>query len=108
MGTGMSDQDRRKAWAHFLLMMAQEVDQQQGRKALGAKLARRCLPHQNFCTTILDADLVEMSGMQEPRKVIVIIATDIHDQNKQLSRIVCTRHRAGKASLQGLGIPVNW
>jgi hypothetical protein len=50
-GTGMSDHDRRNAWAQFFLMMAQAADQQQGRKALGAKLARRCLPHQNFCTT---------------------------------------------------------
>jgi hypothetical protein len=94
-GTAMSDHDRRKAWAQFFLMMAQAVDQQQGRKALGAKLARRCLPHQNFCTTTLDANLVGISGMQEPRKVIVIIATDIHNQNKQLSRIVCTRPAPG-------------
>jgi hypothetical protein len=90
-GTGMSDQDRRKAWANFFLMMVRAIDQQQGRKALGAKLVRSCLPHQNFCTTVLDANLVGINGIQEPRKVIVIIATDIHDQDKQLSRIVCTR-----------------
>jgi hypothetical protein len=80
----------------FFLMMAQAVDQQQGRKALAAKLARKCRPHQNFCTTILDANQVGISSMQQPRKVTVIIATDFHDQNKQLSRIVCIRLAPGK------------
>jgi hypothetical protein len=95
-GTGMSDQDRRRAWAQLFLMMAKAVDQQQGRKVLGAKLVRRCLPQRSFCTTILDANLIGIGGIPEPRKVMVIIATDIHDQNKQLSRIVCTRPTPGK------------
>jgi len=43
-----------------------------------------------FCTIALDAKLVGIGGIQEPRKVLVIVATDLHDQNKQLSRMVCT------------------
>jgi hypothetical protein len=39
----------------------------------------------------LDANLVGIDGIQEPRKVLVVIVTDVHDQNKQLLRMVCTR-----------------
>lgn len=28
--------------------------------------------------------------MQEPRRVAVFVSTDVHDQNKQLARLVCT------------------
>jgi hypothetical protein len=38
----------------------------------------------------LDANLVGIGGIQEPRKVVLIVTTDIHDPNKQLSRMVCT------------------
>src|SRR5262249_31117752 len=84
-GTGLSDADRQKAWKHFFMLMVKAVVSQQGQDALGVKLARRCMPGQDFCTTALDAKLVGIGGIQEPRKVLVIVATDLHDQNKQLS-----------------------
>jgi len=37
---GMSDEDRQKAWKHFFLQMVQAVMQQQGKDALGPKLAK--------------------------------------------------------------------
>ena len=77
-------------------MMIKAVVSQQGKDALGVKLARRCMPDQDFCTTALDANLVGVGGIQEPRKVLVIVTTDLHDQNKQLSRMVCTRPAKGK------------
>jgi len=89
-GTGMNDADRQKAWKHFFMTMVKAVVSQQGQDALGVKLARRCMPDQDFCTTILDAKLVGIGGINEPRKVVVIVSTDLHDQNKQLSRMVCT------------------
>jgi len=86
----MSDADRRKAWKNFFLQMVQAVVQQQGKAALGVKLSRRCMPGQDFCTASLDANFVGVGGIQEPRKVLVVVATDIHDQDKQLQRMVCT------------------
>jgi len=87
-GTGMNDQDRQKAWKHFFLLMVQAV--QQGQDALGVKLTKRCIPGEDFCTMSLDANLIGIGGIQEPRKVVVVVMTDVHDQNKQLERMVCT------------------
>jgi hypothetical protein len=89
-GTDMNDADRQKAWKHFFMQMVEAVTRQQGQDALGVKLARRCPPSQEFCTVSLDANFVGVGGIQEPRKVRVIVATDIRDQNKQLQRMVCT------------------
>jgi hypothetical protein len=89
-GTGMSDVDGQKAWKHFFLQMVEAVARQQGNDALGVKLAKRCLPGEDFCSIGLDANLVGVGGIQEPRKVLVLVAFDIHDQNKQLARMVCT------------------
>jgi len=89
-GTDMSDADRQKAWKNFFLQMVQTVAQQQGKDALGVKLAKRCTPGQDYCTMALDANLVGVGGIKEPRKVLVAVSTDVHDQNKQLSRLVCT------------------
>jgi hypothetical protein len=72
-GTGMNDADRQKAWKHFFMMMVKAVASQQGKDALGVKLARRCLPDQDFCTTALDANLVGIGEIKEPRKVLVIV-----------------------------------
>jgi hypothetical protein len=55
-GVGMNDADRQKAWKNFFLQMIQAVAQQQGKDTLGVKLARRCMPRQDFCTTALDAN----------------------------------------------------
>ena len=38
----------------------------------------------------IDANLVGIGGIQKPRKVLLLVTFDIHDQNKQLERIVCT------------------
>jgi hypothetical protein len=89
-GTGMNDEDRQKAWKHFFLQMVQAVVQQQGTDILGVKLAKRCLPDQDFCTQTLDANFVGIGSIQEPRKVVVTVATDKKDQNLQVARIVCT------------------
>jgi hypothetical protein len=90
-GAGMNDADRQKAWKHFFSAMTKAAASQQGQDALDVKLARRCVPGQDFCTTALDATLVGIGGTQEPRKVLVVVVTDVHDQNKQLLRMVCTR-----------------
>src|SRR5262249_26091236 len=84
-GTGMSDADRQKAWKHFFMTMVKAVVSLQGQDALGVKLARRCLPDRDFCTTALDAKLVGIGGIQEPRKVIVIVTTDLHDHQADVS-----------------------
>jgi hypothetical protein len=78
-GTGMNDADRQKAWKHFYSMMVKTVVSQQGQDALGVKLARRCRPSDDFCTTALDVNLVGIGGIQEPRTVLVVVVTDVHD-----------------------------
>jgi hypothetical protein len=90
-GTGMSDQDRQRAWKVFFMKMVEAVVSQQGKDALGVKLSRRCLPNQDFCVMALDANFVGIHGMREPSKVILMVATDVRDSNQQLSRTVCTR-----------------
>jgi hypothetical protein len=89
-GTGMSDADRRKAGQHFFFMMLEACRSQQGMDALEVKLAKRCKPGEDFCTIGIDADLVGIGGIQEPRPVLVMVVFDVHDQNKQLARWVCT------------------
>ena len=89
-GAGMSAADRQKAWKNFFMQMVQAVVQQKGKDALGVKLARRCMPGQDFCTISLDANFVGIGGIQEPRKVAVFVSTDVRDDQKQLSRLVCT------------------
>jgi hypothetical protein len=89
-GAGMSDQDRQRAWKAFFMKMIEAVARQQGKDALGVKLARRCMPGQDFCTTALDASFVGIRGMTEPSKVVLIVSTNVRDSNQQLSRMVCT------------------
>ena len=89
-GTGMSDADRQRAWQAFFMLMLKTAMQQQGKDAIGPKLARRCMPGQDFCTAALDANLVGIGGIQEPRKVAVIVSTDVRDEKKHLARLVCT------------------
>jgi hypothetical protein len=89
-GTNMNDVDRQRAWKHFFMRMIEAVVRQQGQDALGVKLARRCQPGQDFCTTSLDANFIGVAGIQEPRKVLVVVLTDVHDQTKHLQRTVCT------------------
>jgi hypothetical protein len=87
-GTGLSDQDRQKAWKHFFMQMVEACVRQQGQDALGVKLLKRCQPGQG--TTAIDANLVGIGGTQEPRKALLIVATDVRDPNIHLSRMVCT------------------
>ena len=89
-GTGMNDADRKNAWKHFFTQMVEAVLRQQGKDALGVKLGKRCLPSQDFCIMSIDANFVGIGGIQEPRKVGLIIETDINDPNMQLLRVVCT------------------
>lgn len=89
-GTGLSNEDRAKAWKHFFMQMVEACMRQQGADVLGLKLAKRCQPGRDFCTIGIDANLVGIGGIQEPRKVLVVVTTDIRDQDKQLSRMVCT------------------
>src|SRR5262245_42996763 len=70
-GAGMSNQDRQRAWKVFFMKMVEAVARQQGQDALGVKLARRCLPGEDFCTMALDANLVVVGGASEPRKVLL-------------------------------------
>jgi hypothetical protein len=92
-GTGMSEADRQKAWKHFFLQMFEAVARQQGKDVLGVKLARRCLPGEDFCTTGLDANLVGVGGIQEPRKVLLIVSQEWS---------ACGGRLNGQASVQGL------
>lgn len=94
-GVGLSDADRQNAWKNFFMQMVQAVMQQQGKDALGTKLARRCMPGQDFCMISLDANLVGVGGIHDARKVAVFVSTDVHDQNKQLARMVCTYPTSG-------------
>jgi Caspase domain len=91
-GTGLNADDRANAWKHFFMLMLETCSHQQGMDACMLKVAKRCQPGANFCTMNVDANLVGIGGIQEPRKVIVMMATDT--SNKQplqfLSRIVCT------------------
>jgi len=89
-GTGMSDADRQRAWQAFFMLMLKAAMQQQGKDVIGPKLSRRCMPGQDFCTAALDANLVGIGGIQEPRKVAVFVSTDVHDEKKHLARLVCT------------------
>src|SRR5262249_14973964 len=77
-GTGMGDADRQKAWKHFFMKMVEAVGHQQGMDTLAVKLAKRCQPGQDVCTMALDANLVGIGGIQEPRKVLVMVATDVN------------------------------
>ncbi len=89
-GVGLNDDDRKKAWKHFFMQMVEACARQQGTEVLGLKLARRCQPGRDFCTTAIDANLIGIGRIQQPRKVAVIVATDVRDQSLQLSRVVCT------------------
>jgi hypothetical protein len=100
-GAGMGDADRQRAWKTFFLQMVQAVTQQQGKDALGVKLAKRCMPGQDYCTMSVDANLVGVGGIQEPRKVLLTVSTDVHDQNKQLLRLVCTYPSKGTVVCRG-------
>jgi len=95
-GTNLSNEDRAKAWKQFFTMIVAEAIKQRGTDAVGVQLARRCEPGQDICTTGITADLVGIGGLQEPRRVLVLVATDVHDKNKQLSRTVCTWPEKGR------------
>ena len=89
-GTGMNDADRAKAWKRFFMQMVDANVRQQGPDTLGIKLARRCPPGQDFCTQSVAANLVGIGGIQEPRRVLVMVATALHDEHQQVMRMVCT------------------
>lgn len=89
-GTNLSLEDRKKAWRYFWLLMVQTSIKQQGENAVGLKLARRCAPSENVCMVTVDANLIGIGGIPEPRKVAIFIATDAQDKDKQLARMVCT------------------
>ena len=89
-GAGLNDEDFANAWKYFFILMIKACAAQQGKDVLELKLARRCQPGDDFCVTALDANLTGIAGIQEPRKVLVLVTTDLHDDKKQLARIVCT------------------
>jgi hypothetical protein len=75
--------------------MLKTAMQQQGKDVVVSKLARRCMPGEDFCTAAFDANLVGVGGIQEPRKVVLMISTDVHDEKKHLARLVCTHPMKG-------------
>jgi hypothetical protein len=95
-GTGLSDADRQKAWKHIFLQMSAACSKQQGMDACEVKLSKRCLPGRNYCSATIDANLVGIGGIQEPRKVVLNIATDIKDPTLQVARTICTYPEKGK------------
>jgi hypothetical protein len=82
-GPGLTNNKEEKRWARSL--------------PEGACLIR------TFVRPPLDANLVGISGMQEPRKVIVIIATDNSRPEQTTQQDSLHSTGAGNASLQGLG-----
>ena len=101
-GTGMNDEDRQRAWQAFSMQMLKAAMQQQGKDAVGPKLARRCMPGEDHCIQALDANFVGIGGIKEPRKVVLMISTDVHDAKKHLARLVCTY------PMKGVVICRNW
>jgi len=101
-GTGMNDEDRQRAWQAFSMQMLKAAMQQQGKDAVGPKLARRCMPGEDHCIQALDANFVGIGGIKEPRKVVLMISTDVHDAKKHLARLVCTY------PMKGMVICRNW
>lgn len=89
-GTNLNDEDRQRAWKQFFMLMLESCARQQGKDVLGVKLAKRCDTSKNICVMSLDANLVGVGGIQEPRKVVVTVGFDIHDQEQQVFRMVCT------------------
>jgi hypothetical protein len=47
-GTGMSNEDRAKAWKHFFMQMVEEVNRQQGADALGVSSPEGVCPVRTF------------------------------------------------------------
>ncbi|MBO0695804.1 MAG: hypothetical protein J2P56_06845 [Verrucomicrobia bacterium] len=62
-GAGFNDEDRQKAWQDFFMVMFRAAVKQQGESAVGVMLKRRCLPWDNFCTTVLDAKLAGVAQL---------------------------------------------
>ena len=89
-GGGMNADDRQQAWKRFFLMMVEMCGRQQGMDALSTKLAKRCYPEKEFCTIGIDANLIGIGGIAEPRKVLLLVTFDIHNQEQQTGRVVCT------------------
>jgi hypothetical protein len=89
-GAGMNTEDVQAAWKSFFMKMVQAVVQQQGQDALSLKLKPRCMPGEPYCTIALDADLIGIGNIKEPRLVRLIVSTDAQDKSKQLVRLVCT------------------
>ena len=87
-GTRMSDEDRQKAWKHLFEMMLKAVLDQQGKDVLSLQLAKRCQPGQDWCSIVVTANLVGIGGIQEPRKVMVLVAFDADDIRKHRSRLI--------------------
>jgi hypothetical protein len=57
------------------------------------------MPGGDSCTSgPLDANLVGIGGLQEPRKVAVFVSTDVHDDKKAPSKIglYVSRERHGR------------
>jgi len=89
-GTNLNDEGRQRAWQQFFMLMVESCARQQGKDVLGVKLAKRCDPAKESCFISIDANLVGVGGVQEPRKVAVYVGFDIHDQERQTFRMVCT------------------
>jgi hypothetical protein len=89
-GTGLNDAQRADAWKRFFRQIANATLAQQGADALRLMLARKCEPGQDFCITRIDADLAGIGGNEKPTKVLLTIATDLHDANRQILRMICT------------------
>jgi hypothetical protein len=89
-GTGLTPQDRAKAWNRLFLIVVESCAAAEGMDTVATKLAKRCQADEDFCTIAIDANLIGIGGIREPQKVRVIAAFDRHAENKKLSRIICT------------------
>jgi hypothetical protein len=65
----MNEQDRSRVWKNLTTQIMQLAAQQKGEAGLSSMLAQRCVPNETYCTIKLEAEMVGIGGIKEPRKV---------------------------------------
>jgi hypothetical protein len=89
-GAGLIGNDRNVAWKNLSMLMMETAARQQGMPALEGMLLRRCMPGEDYCTAMITANLIGIGGIKEPRRVDLILATDVRDEKNHKARMVCT------------------
>lgn len=53
-------------------------------------LAQRCVPNETYSTIKLEAEMVGIGGIKEPRKVEAIVGVDPKEITRHIFRTICT------------------